>query len=65
MNTLSRTARLTAAVAAVAITFALLQSMFAIAEPQRSQLMAKLHPAEQPVAAVAIALAATGARAGK
>ena len=42
MNTLSRTARLISAVAAVAITLTLLDAVFAIAEPQRSVLIAKL-----------------------
>jgi hypothetical protein len=36
MNTLSLTARLIAAAAAVAITLTLLGTVFAIAEPQRS-----------------------------
>ena len=60
MNTLSRTVRLIAAFAAVAVTLALLGAVFAIAEPQRSILIAKLERADHPVAAtVAVALAAT------
>jgi hypothetical protein len=60
MNTLSRTARLIAAVVAVAITVTLLSAVFAIAEPQRSILIAKLERADHPVAnTVAVALAAT------
>jgi len=64
MNTLSRTARLIAAFAAVAITLTLLNAVFAIAEPQRSLLIAKLERADSPVATtVSVALAATaGAR---
>ena len=59
MNTLSRTARLIAAFAAVAITLTLLNAVFAIAEPQRSTLIAKLERADHPVATtVAVALAA-------
>jgi len=59
MNTLSRTARLFAAVAAVAITLTLLDAVFAIAEPQRSILIAKLERADVPVARVVAAVAAT------
>jgi hypothetical protein len=67
MNTLSRTARLISAAAAVAITLALLQAMFAIAEPQRGTLIAKLERANPPVATtVAVALAPTaGAKIAK
>jgi hypothetical protein len=46
MKNLSLTARLLAAVAAVAITLALLEAVFAIAEPQRSVLIAKLERAD-------------------
>jgi hypothetical protein len=60
MNTLSRTARLIAAVAAVAITLALLNAVFAIAEPQRSVLIAKTERADPPGAtSVAVTVAAT------
>jgi len=60
MNTLSRTARLISAVAAVAITLTLLNAVFAIAEPQRSVLLAKVRPVDQPAAkSVAVAIAAT------
>jgi hypothetical protein len=60
MNTLSRTTRLIAVVAAVAITLTLLNAVFAIAEPQRSVLMAKMERADQPAAMnVAMAMAAT------
>jgi hypothetical protein len=60
MNTLSRTARLIAAVAAVAITLALLNAVFAIAEPQRSVLIAKTERADPAGAtSVAVAVAAT------
>ena len=60
MNTLSRTARLIAAAAAVAITLTLLNAMFAIAEPQRSVLLAKMQQADRPaVTSVAVAMAAT------
>jgi hypothetical protein len=61
MNTLSLTARLIAATAAVAITLALLGTVFAIAEPQRSVLIAKLERADHPVATT-VALAAAGAK---
>ena len=65
MKTLSVTVRILAALAAVSVTLALLQGVFAIAEPQRGQLMAKLHPVEQP-AAMTVAMAVTGpARAAK
>ena len=63
MNSLSLTARLIAAAAAVAITLSLLGTVFAIAEPQRSVLIAKLERADHPVAttiAVALASAAGG-----
>ena len=60
MNTLSRTARLIAAAAAIAITLTLLNAVFAIAEPQRSVLLVKLHQADRPAAtSVAVAMAAT------
>jgi hypothetical protein len=48
MKSLSPTARLIAALAAVAITLGLLDAGFVIAEPQRSVLTAKLERAEQP-----------------
>ena len=59
MNTLSLTARLISAAAAVAVTLALLGTVFAIAEPQRSVLIAKLQHSEQqqPAATVALAMA--------
>ncbi len=60
MNPLSRTVRLISAVAAVAITLALLGSVFAIAEPQRSVLIARMQHADRPDAPVALALAAGG-----
>jgi hypothetical protein len=60
MNKLSRTARLIAAVASVAITSSLLATVFAIAEPQRSVLIAKLERADQPATTVVnVALAST------
>ena len=60
MNALSLTARLIAAAAAVAITLTLLGTVFAIAEPQRSILIAKLERADHPVATtIAMALAST------
>lgn len=60
MNALSLTARLIAAAAAVAITLTLLGTVFAIAEPQRSVLIAKLERADHPVATtIAMALAST------
>ena len=60
MNTLSRTARLISAAAAVAITLTLLNAVFAIAEPQRSVLQAKLQQVDRPAApTVAVAMAAT------
>ena len=46
MNTLSRTARLISAFAAVTITLTLLHTVFAIAEPQRSVLIAKMERAD-------------------
>ena len=68
MNTLSLTARLISAAAAVAVTLALLGTVFAIAEPQRSVLIAKLQHSEQvqPSASVALAMVSTlGARVGQ
>ena len=60
MNKLSRTARLIAAVASVAITSTLLATVFAIAEPQRNVLIAKLEQADQPATTVVnVALAST------
>ena len=50
MKPLSRTVRLISAIASVAITLALLGAVFAIAEPQRSVLIAKLQPADPPAA---------------
>jgi hypothetical protein len=64
MNTLPFAARVIATVTAVSITLGLLNAVFAIAEPQRSVLIAKLerHDAA-PTASVAVAMAATpGAR---
>ena len=58
MNRLSRTARLLAAFAAVAITLGLLDTVFTIAEPQRSLLIAKVERDQRP-AATHVALAAT------
>jgi len=60
MNQLSRTARLIAAVSSIAITSTLLAAVFAIAEPQRSVLIAKLERAAKPAATdVNVALALT------
>jgi hypothetical protein len=60
MNTLSRTARLISAFAAVAITLTLLHTVFAIAEPQRSVLIAKTERADRLAATRgAMAMAAT------
>ena len=65
MNTLSAAIRVLAAIASVTITLALLQGVFAIAEPQRGQLMAKLHP-EQSTVTMTVAMAVIGpARAAK
>lgn len=50
MNTLNRTARLLAAVAATAVTAALFAGVVSLAEPQRSELIAKT-AAQQSVAA--------------
>ena len=61
MNALSRTARLFAAVASVTITLTLLHTVFAIAEPQRSVLIAKLEREQQPAATrIALAMPAVG-----
>ena len=61
MNRLSRTARVIAAVASVAITSTLLAATFAIAEPQRSVLLAKLEQANKSAASgVTVALASAG-----
>ena len=58
MNTPPLAARLIAAVAAVVVTLALLHAVFAIAEPQRSVLIAKLERDRQPAAPeIAVALA--------
>lgn len=67
MTTLPLTARLIAAAAAVAITLTLLNTVFAIAEPQRSLLIAKMERAEPPAATiVTLAMGATaGARNAK
>ena len=64
MNTLPLAARLIAAVAALSITLGLLNAVFAIAEPQRSVLIAKLERRDAaPTAPVAVAMAAAaGAR---
>jgi hypothetical protein len=60
MNALSRTARLFAAVASVTITLTLLHTVFAIAEPQRSVLIAKTERADHLAATRgAMAIAAT------
>jgi len=64
MNTLSLTARLISAAAAVAVTLALLGTVFAIAEPQRSVLIAKLQHAEQPQSAATVALAMVSSKVG-
>ena len=62
MNQLSRTARLIAAVASVAITSTLLATTFAIAEPQRSVLLAQLEQADKAApGGMTVALAATAA----
>ena len=66
MKTLPLTARLLAALAAVAITLGLLDAVFTIAEPQRSLLIAKMERADKPASTqVALAAAATGARVEK
>ena len=57
MNALSRTARLFAAVASVTITLTLLHTVFAIAEPQRSVLMAKSQHSDKAPVRVAMTLA--------
>ena len=60
MNKPSRTTRLIAAVASVAITSTLLATTFAIAEPQRSVLLAKLEQADRAAASgTTVALAST------
>jgi homoserine kinase len=60
MNTLSRTARLISAFAAATITLTLLHTVFAIAEPQRSVLIAKMERADRLAATRgAMAMAAT------
>ena len=48
MNTLSATVRVLAAIAAVTVTLSLIEGVFAIAEPQRGVLIAKIERAEQP-----------------
>jgi hypothetical protein len=58
MNTLTTHTRLLCAVIAAATTLGLLSSVVAIAEPQRSVLMAKNQPDRQlPAAPVEVALA--------
>ena len=60
MNTPPLAARVIAALAAVVVTLSLLHAVFAIAEPQRSALIAKLEREQQPAATqVAVAMAAT------
>ena len=62
MNKPSFPARMVAAVASVAITSALLATVFAIAEPQRSVLLAKLERSDKSAASdVTIALASNAA----
>jgi len=48
MNTPSVAVRVLAAIAAVTVTLALIEGVFAIAEPQRGVLIARLERAEQP-----------------
>jgi hypothetical protein len=58
MKTLSLTVRLISAATAVAMTLVLLNTVFAIAEPQRSVLIAKMQHSEQPQSApIALAMA--------
>jgi hypothetical protein len=67
MDTPPLAARLIAAVAAVVVTLTLLHAVFAIAEPRRSVLIAKLEREQQPTA-TQVALATTtvtGARIAK
>ena len=60
MNALSRTVRLISAFAAVTITLTLLSTVFAIAEPQRSVLIAKMERADHLAATRGtVAMAAT------
>lgn len=61
MNTLHRTARLIAAAAAATFTTALFSTVVAIAEPQRSALMAK-NTAEQKLMAARAAVQVAQAR---
>ncbi|MEO8524836.1 MAG: hypothetical protein ABI460_08965 [Caldimonas sp.] len=61
MKTLSLTVRLISAATAVAMTLVLLNTVFAIAEPQRSVLIAKLQHSEPLQSApVALAMASNG-----
>lgn len=58
MKTLSLTVRLISAATALAMTPLLLNTVFAIAEPQRSVLIAKMRHSEQPQSApIALAMA--------
>lgn len=58
MNTLSLTVRLISAATAVAMTLVLLNTVFAIAEPQRSVLIAKIERSENLQSApIALAMA--------
>ena len=55
------TVRLISAATAVAITLLLLGTVFQIAEPQRSVLIAKMqHSEQQPTAAITVAMASNG-----
>ncbi|MEP7301599.1 MAG: hypothetical protein ABI699_08720 [Caldimonas sp.] len=60
MNALSLTGRLFSAATAATITVALLSATYAIAEPQRSTLIAKIEHSQQAPAPIALALAVTG-----
>ena len=61
MNSPTLTVRLISAAAAVAMTLVLLGTVFAIAEPQRSALIAKMQHSEQlPSAAITVAMASNG-----
>ena len=58
MNSPTLTVRLISAAAAVTITLVLLGTVFQIAEPQRSVLIAKMQHSEQPPsAAITLAMA--------
>jgi hypothetical protein len=67
MKTLSLTVHLISAATAVAMTLVLLNTVFAIAEPQRSVLIARMQHSEQPQSVrIALAMASKGmANSGK